>query len=205
MKTAMNFWQTGEYQESLIHFKKAWNLYPSQRDDISYNMMQIYLTLGIHDSALILAKKILPTVNHAIQPDIYNLMGYMYIHQQLYREALLSFKQALIKDPTHEEASFNYELLYKRLLSNTPPVDESNTGSSSPSASPPSSNRSSSTSSSSKNIPTENSELTFFSDSLNIIEAIQILERIQKEEYQYIQQLTKSPRELPINSKKPNW
>jgi len=204
---AHDYWQQADYEQSLQYFRKALQQYPDQQIEIKYNMAQNFIKMEIYDSAQNYFESILPQFDDSQQSELYNLIGFAAVMQHQYREALLAFRQALVKDPSHNQAAFNYELLYKRLLaeSSPPANDTRNPEGSSPPPSGLSNSIQNISGLHSSNNPTENDALTFFADSLNIIEALKVLEWIQKREYQYIQELKKSPKKLPYESEKPNW
>ncbi len=207
IKHALDYWQQSDYEQSLHYFREALHQYSDQRAEVKYNMAQIFMKMEIYDSAQICFESIVPQFDDPKQSELYNLIGYAAVMQHQYREALLAFRQALVKDPSNNQAAFNYELLYKRLLQeSSPPTNNApDSGSSSPPLPGLSSGIRNISGLQPSNRPTESDALTFFADSLNIIEALKVLEWIQKREYQYIQELKKSPRKLPYKSEKPNW
>jgi len=199
------------YEECLAAYREALGLYPKKRKDIFYNMAQVFTETQAYDSALIYYELALPYFESQTQATIYNNIGHLQTLLHDLPSALLSFRKAVAIQPHDYMAVFNYELLYKRLLRNSnmpepsPQASQESVSSNSnlPSNSSQSSRRVRVPLTSNRN--TEFKEQTYYTDSLNLLEALEMLDWIKNREYQYIQQLTKQPKNLPIQTNKPNW
>lgn len=206
-----------KYEEVLLLLEKAKSKYPTLSQQISYNMGLVYLKLdnkeSAHDAFFQALSPLAPTVASLSS----NQIALQLLREGRGREALSFFREALLFDPGHENARYNYELLALRLGQNQPPK----TGSPPPSSqNPPPPDRDDMPptldpeiqkliqkleSRQRQGVPSGDRFRDIGADTLTLAEAYQVLEIMRKQERQYIQQLRKISSISAEREGRPGW
>ncbi|WNJ16905.1 tetratricopeptide repeat protein [Pontibacter sp. G13] len=115
LQEAAQYYQVERYSESLNSFRKALGQYPDRSHEIRYNMAQCFYRMDSVDQALSYFHLAIHVDRPRLSAHSLNHIGVLKIKKNQLRQALESFRQALVLDPTLEDARYNYELLKKRL------------------------------------------------------------------------------------------
>lgn len=204
-----------KYGEALLLLEKAKSKYPTLSQQISYNMGLVYLKLEDQESARDAFYQALSPLVPKVASLSSNQIALQLLREGRGREALSFFREALLFDPNHENARYNYELLALRLGQNQPP--KSNTP-------PPTQNLPPSEDEMPQSLDPEMQKLleklesrqrqrvpsgdrfrAIGSDTLTLAEAYQVLEIMRKQERQYIQQLRKISSVSAEREGRPGW
>ncbi|WP_194774552.1 tetratricopeptide repeat protein [Pararhodonellum marinum] len=92
---------------------------------VNYNLALSYHYNGQQEEASKQYTSLVASANPVIPSFASNQLGTIQGYGNKYKEALASFKQALIKNPNNEEARYNYELLARWLEENPDQKEES--------------------------------------------------------------------------------
>lgn len=205
-----------KYEEALLLLEKAKSKYPILSQQISYNMGLVYLKLENKEAARDAFFQSLSPLNPKVASLSSNQIALQLLREGRGREALSFFREALLFDPDHENARYNYELLALRLgqnqspKSNTPPP---------PSQTPPSEGDEMPQqldpemqkllekleSRQRRGVPSGDRFREIGADTLTLAEAYQVLEIMRKQERQYIQQLRKISSVSAEREGRPGW
>lgn len=214
LERAQALYDEEQYVESLALYRRALVSFPAQSSQIHYNLGQCYQQLDSSEMAMqyfhLAAQGEVPQIKSRAQ----NQIGVRLANQQKLREALNSFKRALMEDPTNESARFNFEQIRRRIKEDptTPP----------PNRQPPPPE------------PEEEEELLQDEASRSLIERLRqrlrptpfrgdralprgmrdtismdqaqrILEQMRENETQFLQQLRKRTVSVPKQGERPDW
>ena len=86
------------------HFKKAIEFEPERYSSYVYLARVYFLQKRLHAALEILRT---PLAQNVAYPDLYNMLGLIYLEKESYREALTHFKAALQRNPKYIESYFN--------------------------------------------------------------------------------------------------
>ena len=206
--------EAGKYQESLAAYWEAYVAYPNKVEEIRFNLGQCYLQLDSTEQALDMFLQVLTPLYPKIASQSANNIGVIQLDRQTPKEALASFRDALVFDPTNEVARYNYELLRRRLGKINPPAaPESPQDEPSPPDQgnpPPLPNQADLPASVQKLLADirrrrnqqqrENDKGEAVLDTLSLEEALLFMRHLRMNETQYLQQLRKTAA-LPANRK----
>lgn len=217
LNEAMKLFREGRYQESIQEFVAARDQYPSYSQQISYNMGLAYQELGQTDLARDAFFQSLSPLAPQTASRAANQIALQLLREGRAREALSFFREALLFDPEHENARYNYELLALRLGQNQPPKKGSPPPSSDNNQPQPEDNRPTSLDPQMQQllqkleqrqrraVPPGDRKKEIGGDTLTIAEAYQVLELMRKQERQYIQQLRKISSISAEREGRPGW
>ncbi len=204
----------GEWSASLAAYQEARRTYPTMSASISYNVGLTYLRLEEPDLAREAFFQALSPLTPRVASLASNQTGILMVGDGRPREALSSFREALLFDPENEDARYNYELLALRLSQNQsrnsppppmqgppPPPDQE------PQVQDPFmeklleklANRQRRTA------PVGDKARPVGGDTLSMPESYQVLELMYKQERQYVQQLRKISSPSAEREGKPSW
>lgn len=205
-----------KYEEVLLLLEKAKSKYPAMSQQIAYNMGLAYLKLDNQEAARDAFFQALSPLAPEVASLSSNQIALQLLREGRGREALSFFREALLFDPNHENARYNYELLALRLGQNQPPKSSA--------PPPPSSNTPPSgeelpqslspemqklleklESRQRQGVPSGDRFRDVGSDTLTLAEAYQVLEIMRKQERQYLQQLRKISSVSAEREGRPGW
>ena len=86
------------------HFKKAIEIDPQRYSSYIYLARVYFMQKRLHAALEIMHTPLTKNVEY---PDLYNMLGLIYLEKKNYREALTHFKAALQRNPKYIEAYFN--------------------------------------------------------------------------------------------------
>jgi tetratricopeptide (TPR) repeat protein len=92
------------FDKAELHFKKAIEFDPERYSSYVYLARVYFLQKRFHAGLEILQK---PLAQHVTYPDLYNMLGLIFMEKERYREALTHFKAALQRNPKYIEPYFN--------------------------------------------------------------------------------------------------
>ncbi len=204
-----------KYEEVLLLLEKAKSKYPTLSQQISYNMGLVYLKMENKESARDAFFQALSPLVPEVASLSSNQIALQLLREGRGREALSFFREALLFDPNHENARYNYELLALRLGQNQPPKSSSPPP---PSQNPPSEDEMPQSlgpemqkllekleSRQRQGVPSGDRFREIGSDTLTLAEAYQVLEIMRKQERQYLQQLRKISSVSAEREGRPGW
>jgi len=110
MRSGLNYYQRGEYDEAIKEFRKALELNP-ERSEIHYNLGLVLEAKGLLQEAIQEYKKALEL--NPEDAEAHNNLGIVYYKQGNYKKAVEEFKIALSINPDFEIAKKNLKLLGK--------------------------------------------------------------------------------------------
>ncbi|MEL6675647.1 MAG: tetratricopeptide repeat protein [Bacteroidota bacterium] len=114
-----------KYEQSLAAYWEAYENYPNKVEEIRFNLGQCYLRMDSLDQALDMFLQVLTPLYPEIASQASNNIGVIRLERQAPKEALASFRDALVFNPKNETARYNYELLRRRLgVLNPPPKEQ---------------------------------------------------------------------------------
>lgn len=205
-----------QYQEVLLLLEKAKSKYPTMSQEISYNIGLVYLKLDQKEAARDAFFQALSPLSPAVASLSSNQIALQLLREGRGREALSFFREALLFDPGHENARYNYELLALRLGQNQPPKS----GTPPPPTDTPPPPRDDMPQSldpemqqlleklesrQRRGVPPGDRFREIGADTLSLAEAYQVLEIMRKQERQYIQQLRKISSIAAEREGRPGW
>ena len=124
--TAVKLWKEKKYKEAREYFEKALESRADQSNVMSFNLGQCLNQLD----SVILADESFNRAEDAPDKKVssmaYNNRGVFKVNDKKLEESLEFFKDALRKDPSNEEARYNYELIKKYLEKQQPPPPQDN-------------------------------------------------------------------------------
>ena len=216
----------GDYGASIQYYLQALKDYPQRAAEIRFNIGQCYWEMDSMERAIQYYHQAMNQVDYSISSKASNNIGTLLVKRQNPREALETFKEALIQDPDNEVARYNYELLKKQLRGN-----QKNNPPKAPNNPPPPSNSEDedeeipeANNGPSKELPEAYKDLIrqlmqkqrqsqsntdkgkpVGNDTISVVQARRLLEAMRRNEIQFLQQLRKSA--IVPNSKKerPDW
>lgn len=205
-----------KYEEVLLLLEKAKSKYPTLSQQVSYNMGLVYLRIDNKEAARDAFFQALSPLAPKVASLSSNQIALQLLREGRGREALSFFREALLFDPNHENARYNYELLALRLGQNQPPKKNSPPP---PSQNPPPSGEEMPQtlgpemqkllekleSRQRQGVPTGDRFREIGSDTLTLAEAYQVLEIMRKQERQYLQQLRKISSVSAEREGRPGW
>jgi Ca-activated chloride channel homolog len=117
--------EAGNYAEALVGYQSLIAERPDV-DEFSYNAGNTLHRLGNHERAATETQRALPPRDPAIGADIYYALGNHLLALQRLEEAYLAYRNALLLDPSDQDAKFNleYALLLIQQRDNPPPPGE---------------------------------------------------------------------------------
>lgn len=205
-----------KFEEVLLLLEKAKSKYPTMSQQISYNTGLTYLKLGNNEAARDAFFQALSPLSPKVASLSSNQIALQLLRDGRGREALSFFREALLFDPSHENARYNYELLALRLgqnqspKSSAPPPPSPNTppsGEELPQALSPEMQKllEKLESRQRQGVPSGDRFREIGSDTLTLAEAYQVLEIMRKQERQYLQQLRKISSVSAEREGRPGW
>ncbi|MDP5172725.1 MAG: tetratricopeptide repeat protein [Bacteroidia bacterium] len=217
---AMVNFNAGRYAQAVESLHLARDQYPDLSPTISYNLGLVYLRMDSIERAREAFYQSLSPSFPQTASLASNQLALLLLEEGRPREALGTFREALLFDPTHEDARYNFELLALRLGQQTPPP-----ASNSPQNPPPSEqpeNRPEDNSPQNidpkmqkllnkleqrqrQTVPPGDQPIAIGNDTLTMAEAYQILELMRKRERQYLQQLRKISSASAEREGRPSW
>ncbi len=217
LSEAMGLLKKQQHGAAIPVLLQAREAYPLMSAAISYNLGLAYLQID----SVELAKTFFFQSLSPLQPQAASLasnqLGLLLLREGRPREALSSFREALLFDPLLEDARYNYELLALR-LGRLPPPKLPPAGSPPPdSPSPPREQPPQNLDPKMKEliqkltqrqrqvVPPGDQAIPIGGDTLSLGEAYQILELMRKQERQYVQQLRKVSSATAEREGRPNW
>lgn len=227
LETAFQLYEEGQFQESIRYFREAAREYPSQSASIYYNMAQCMAKLDSSERALEYYHLSIRRGEDNLSSMAYNNIGILLVDQILLKEALESFRQAMIQNPNNETARYNYELLKRKLEGKPKKNQEQQQQSEEEEEESEESDESDAPNDFQKDEPTlpvgeykelierlrrrsrtngsDDQVLPESLDTISLDQAEKILENMRQEEVQFLQQLRKSPVTPNKKNGKPDW
>lgn len=200
---AMKRFEAGQYEESIRLLEQARDKYPALSAEIAYNIGLAYQQDGELAQARDAFFQALSPLSPSTASRAANQLALQLLREGRAREALSFFREALLFDPSHEHAGYNYELLALRLGQNHPPRSGNppptadndlpqRTDQNPPSLNPQMQQLLRKLEQRQRNaVPPGDRRIEIGGDTLTIGEAYQVLELMRKQKRQYIQQLRK--------------
>jgi len=121
LATGYEKYQAKAYPEAVAAFDSLIKLMPTEADRLRFNMAQAHFWADSLAAANELFQQVAPRLKGPEKGYAYNNWGIMAAHQSKLDDAIERFKQALIADPTNEDARFNYELAVRQKQQQPPP------------------------------------------------------------------------------------
>lgn len=121
LRRAQDAYAAGNYAQSLTLYRQVQQQYPATGPQLAYNLAQCYRQLDSLDLALYAYQRAMRPEQPETGSLAANEAGILLADRGQLKEALATFRQALVFNPANEAARFNYELLHQRLF---PPQDE---------------------------------------------------------------------------------
>lgn len=217
LNEAMRLFGEERFQESIQKLAEARDKYPGFSHEIAYNMGLAYQELGEVGLARDAFFQALSPVAPQTASRAANQIALQLLREGRAREALSFFREALLFDPEHEHARYNYELLALRLGQNQPPRKGVPPPPSENNQSQPEDDRPASLDPQMQQllkkleqrqrsaVPPGDRKREIGGDTLTIAEAYQVLELMRKQERQYVQQLRKISSISAEREGRPGW
>jgi Ca-activated chloride channel family protein len=124
LEEANRLYEAGEYAQARAQYQEALPLYPEQASEIHYNLGSCLLAMDSTEKALSHFYRALSPHSPQTSSRAHNQIGILLAQRMQYEQALNQFQKAVRSDPTHLEASFNYELLKRIIADQQPPPAE---------------------------------------------------------------------------------
>lgn len=201
---AQSLFEQKQYTEAVSMYQQLLQKYPSQSQQIRYNLAMSYMAMDSLEAALQqmnLAAGLQADVS--LQSKALNQLGVWNLRKNMKKDALQFFLNALKTNPENEIARYNYELLKKQIEDEpeSPP---------NPDPDEPDDNSSAqewkkrfdyfSPQDNSEGLPTIRSY-----DSIPMPKAIELLDQMRNNELKFLQQLRKSAANANPSSNQSEW
>jgi len=111
---ANNAFTQGSYQDAMVRYLDSAGLDPSIRQILSYNLANVYHSLGEVDAAFSFWNQALASSDAELLFNTEFNKGLALYEQGKYIDAEQSFRRALQLDPSNMDAKINLELCYKK-------------------------------------------------------------------------------------------
>lgn len=125
----------GSYGPALEAYQAAMVANPD-RPEAYYNAASALARSGRQQAAIEALRQALRTADAPVIQAAYYNLGNVYFEAARYDEAAAAYRQALLLDPRDGDARFNYELALLRQASATPPPENAEQATSTPTADP---------------------------------------------------------------------
>ncbi|MCI4668906.1 MAG: hypothetical protein MRZ79_12285 [Bacteroidia bacterium] len=119
LRSAWDFYQDEEYGKSIASYIEALKHYPEESTRIYYNLGLCFLELDSLGQAVNFFQRSSGGKDLATASMASNQMGVIMVNLYRNKDALGHFRKALVQNPDNEVARYNYELLKRRLGSDT--------------------------------------------------------------------------------------
>jgi tetratricopeptide (TPR) repeat protein len=209
LEKARNFYFQEAYEESIRAYETALDRYPAFSGSIHFNLAQCYLRLDSAEGALLHLHQAERVDDSVLQGLAANQIGVVLLKEAQPRAALAAFRRALVADPANEDARFNYELLRRKLVADTPPPPPSNSSPPPPEAegAPPAPAPAPQMQRLLRWQQPTNSHDRYqsLSDSLTLEQTRELQEQMRGQKTQFLQQLRKNAATHSRKEKRPDW
>lgn len=116
--SAATNYRNGQYAEAIAAYTYLLDDLEVDDNQLRLNLAHAYFKAGKLSEAVIAYQLLADNPSHRLRAISHLQLGCIATKQKKYKQALALFKQALIADPTNEEARYNFELLKKFLDQN---------------------------------------------------------------------------------------
>lgn len=209
------FFAEEKYRESSLLYLEALNAYPDQTAAIHYNLGVCFLRQDSLMEAMRHFRAAINPSNPNVSALAANEMGILLSRLGQDRDALQSFREALVFDPDFEPARFNFELLVRRIAPPETEDEDQNPESDDPT---PDQNTPESplTDDELKQLRSElmvataalgEGDMATASpiDTLSYNQALQQLNQLRTRQLQFLQQMVKTSKLPPRKTQRPDW
>jgi len=211
LQKAQQAYEAQDYPSSVEAYFDALSTYPEMGGTIRYNLAQSFLAMDSIRDAVRQFRLTMEGNDQVAGSLAANQLGIMLSDQGKEYDALDLFRRALILDPENEKARYNYEITSRFLKEQEEALKKQQIKNVDDMLDPPSESDEALIQSLiegyTQPVPGTAPDMAqpVGIDTLPLPLARQVLEKMKRENPQFIQQLRKKPSNQPRKSKKPDW